>query len=231
MDKEMKPTSPSNESAQNSDNTVSQQKISNSRRRFAKSVAGSGVILSLASKPVMGANYWCTGSGGMSGNTSSHGPRVSCVACSPGYWKSCPENWPADFYPYKICDISGSTVHQPTKFAAVFGSCASGIDKTMMWVMQTQPGSRDWHACAAMLNAVKAAQLGLVSAYTPYEIRNMYLNGAPVTTFSGTYEGSMHNCPLPNVNNSIYLAENKPFCNVIDSSGIETDQTNPLCKK
>lgn len=199
------------------------------RRKFAKSVAGSGVVLSLASKSVMGANYWCTGSGGMSGNTSSHGVRLSCVACSPGYWKTCPENWPLGCYPYKVCDSHGNTLHYPTKFYSVFGSCAEGNDKTMMWVMQNLNGQRDWHVCAAYLNALKASQLGLVSAYTPQEIINMYHHGAPTTTFSSTYTGTMENCNLPNTNNSVYLAENNPFCKLIDSNGTETNTPNPAC--
>ncbi len=202
-----------------------------SRRHFAKSIAGSGVVLSLASKPVMGANYWCTGSGGMSGNTSSHGPKVSCLACSPGYWKACPENWPSGCYPYKVCDSRGHPLHDPTKFSYVFGSCSSGNDKTMMWVMQNLNGGyRDWHVCAAYLNALKASQLGLASAYTPQEIIHMYQNGAPTKTFSSTYEGSMHNCNnMPNTNNSVYLAENMPFCKLIDSNGQETNTANPAC--
>ena len=81
MDKETKSTAQTTASAQESGPLFDQEQISDSRRRFAKSVAGSGVILSLASKPVMGSNYWCTGSGGMSGNTSSHGAKVSCLAC------------------------------------------------------------------------------------------------------------------------------------------------------
>lgn len=231
MDKEMKSTTQTIEPKQQSGDTVSQQHISNSRRRFAKSVAGSGVILTLASKPVMGSNYWCTGSGGMSGNTSSHGTKLSCIACSPGYWKTAPENWPLGYYPYKVCDTQGNTVHEPTKFADVFGSCASGTDKTMMWVMQDQQtqGSRDWHACAAFLNAVTAAKLGLASAYTAHEIKNMYSSGAPKSTFSSTYEGSMHNCTLPNTNSSKYEAEGKPFCNLINRDGDDSGKPNPAC--
>jgi len=221
MDKEMKPTSPTNESAQNLDNTVSQQQISNSRRRFAKSVAGSGIVLSLASKPVMGANYWCTGSGGMSGNTSSHGDKVSCLACSPGYWKASPGTWPSPYYPYNICNCSGGVLHQPTKFADALGYCPYG-DKSMMWVLQNQSGSREFHAIGALLNAAKAAAMGLTSAYTPYEIKQMYLNGAPTSTFSGTYEGTMHNCPLPSSNDNMYQAEGAMFCKVIGSNGLET---------
>lgn len=224
MDKDMKSTIQTNQPGQR---TVDPQQISNSRRQFAKSVVGSGVVLSLASKPVMGANYWCTGSGGMSGNTSSHGPRVSCVACSPGYWKTCPENWPLGYYPYKVC---GSTLRNPTKFSDVFGSGSANSDKTMMWVMQNRSGERDWHTCAAFLNATKAAQLGLTSAYTPLEIVNMYQNGAPTTTFSSTYEGAMHNCAFPNTNNSVYLAENSPFCKLIDPNGEETKTPNPAVR-
>jgi len=224
MDKDMKST---NQPGQQANGTADPQRISSSRRQFAKSVVGSGVVLSLASKPVMGASYWCTGSGGMSGNTSSHGPRVSCVACSPGYWKTCPENWPLGYYPYKVCSANGSTLHTPTKFSTVFGSCSAGSDKTMMWVMQNLNGERDWHTCAAFLNATKAVQLGLTSAYTPQEIKNMYINGAPTTTFSSTYEGDLHNCTLPNTNNSVYLAENNPFCKLISSNGDETNTPNP----
>lgn len=204
--------------------------VDQSRRKFTGAgLAGSGVIFTLASKPVMGSNYWCTGSGGMSGNTSSHGTQQPCLACTPGYWKTCPENWPTPYYPYKVCDNCGNTLHKATKFADVFGSCASGSDKTMMWVLQNQNGTRDWHACGALLNAAKGAQMGIASAYTVTEIIALYQHGAPATTFSGTYEGSMHNCPLPNFNDSTYHAENQPFCNLIDSNGTDTGQPNPLC--
>ncbi len=200
-----------------------------SRRNFAKAIAGSGVVLSLASKPVMGSTYSCTGSGGMSGNTSSHGTKVSCIACTPGYWKTCPENWPSSCYPYKVCNNKGATLHYPTKFASVFGSCAYGSDKTMMYILQNYNGSRDWHTCGAYLNALKSIQIGQPSAYTPQEIISMYKKGAPATTFSSTYEGNLHNCNLPNTNNSVYLAENQPFCKLITSDGLETTTKNPAC--
>lgn len=207
-----------------------EQKVDQTRRKFTGAgLAGSGVILTLASKPVMGTNYWCTGSGGMSGNTSSHGTPQPCLACTPGYWKTCPETWPTPYYPYKVCDSRGNTMHNPTKFATVFGSCASGSDRTMMWVLQNKNGTRDWHACGALLNAAKSAQMGLASAYTEREIIDMYQHGAPATTFSSTYEGSMHNCPLPNSNSSNYEAEGYPFCNLIDSNGTDTGQRNPAC--
>ena len=226
MDKETKSTAQTTASAQESGPLFDQEKISDSRRRFAKSVAGSGVILSLASKPVMGSNYWCTGSGGMSGNTSSHGAKVSCLACSPGYWKTSPGTWPSPYYPYKICSCSGSslsTVHEPTTFLAAFGA---GSNDTMMSIMQTQNGTRDWHAIGALLNAAKAASMGAASAYTVYEIQQMYINGAPASTFSSTWEGLLHNCSLSNDNGSTYLAENLPFCKIIASNGKETNAAN-----
>jgi len=195
-----------------------------SRRHFAKSIAGSGVILSLASKPVMGANYWCTGSGGMSGNTSSHGTKQSCLACSPGYWKTSPGTWPSPYFPYKICNCAGNTLYNPTKFKDVF--VGSG-NATLMYVLQNSPGSREFHAIAALLNAARAAFSGLASAYTVSEVINMYNNGAPASTFSSTYEtngelNSLHNCPLPNSNDNSHLASGNVFCNVINSNGTET---------
>lgn len=228
MDKDMKSSTQTTEPEQQSNDTVDQQQVSSSRRRFAKAVAGSGVVLSLASKPVMGSNYWCTGSGGMSGNTSSHGPKRSCLACSPGYWKSSPGAWPAPYYPYQICKCSGMTlsvIHGATTFLAAFGS---GPNDTMMSILKTQNGTRNWHAICALLNAAKAAAIGLASAYTVFEIKQMYASGAPASTFSSTYDEAtgMHNCPLPNDNGSVYLAENLQFCKIIDHNGDETSTAN-----
>lgn len=194
-----------------------------SRRRFTQIVTGSGVILSLASKPVMGSNYFCTGSGGMSGNTSSHGTQQSCLACTPGYWKTCPNKWPTPYYPYKIKNCYGKILYYPTKFASVFGSCAYGADKTMMYILQNYNGSRDWHACGALLNAAKSASAGLPSAYTVSEVISMYKKGAPQETFSSTYQGDMHNCPLSNTPSNYYEAEpGAVFYFKIDSNGKES---------
>lgn len=199
------------------------QTSNQSRRHFAKAIAGSGVILSLASKPVMGSNYWCTGSGGMSGNTSSHGNKPVCLACSPGYWKSSPGTWPAPYYPYRICNCKGDTLYNPTKFSSVFGSNPYGSSVTMMFVLRTYSGSREFHAIAALLNAARAASSGLASAYTVTEVISMYKNGAPASTFSSTYNGNLHNCPLPNSNDNYYQAQSGAvFCNVINSNGAES---------
>ena len=204
--------------------TVEQDRVRESRRRFAMALSGSGVILSLASKPVMGSTYSCTASGNTSGNTSSHGAKVSCLACSPGYWKTSPGTWPSPYYPYSICNCSGNKMHQPTTFASVFGSCPCG-NQTMMWVLQNSPESREFHATAALLNAAKAAAMGMHSAYTVSEIITLYQHGAPASTFSGTYSSTTENCPsslTSNSNNNAYQAESLVFCNVIKQNGTDS---------
>jgi len=204
-----------------------EQKVDLTRRKFSGAgLAASGVILTLASKPVMGSNYWCTGSGGMSGNTSSHGEREACLACSPGFWKGSPGSWPTPYYPYRICNVDGTTAYMPTLFNAVFISSRSD---TLMSIMKNDNGTRDWHAIAALLNAAKAYAMNIFSAYTVPEIISMYNNGAPASTFSSTYEGNLHNCPLPNDNTSTYQALGLPFCKLIDQNGDETDEPNPAC--
>ena len=225
MEKETKTTIANTSLEQAEGNVAEQSQVDSSRRRFARSVAGSGVILSLASKPVMGSSYWCTGSGGMSGNTSSHGNKTPCLACSPGYWKTSPGTWPTPYYPYSVCNCTGSVLHAATKFSDVF-SGGPYPSSTMMWVLQNASGSREFHAISALLNAAKAAATGLTSAYTVYEVQQMYASGAPASTFSSTWEGSMHSCTLSNDNGSFYLSENLPFCNIINANGTDSGKPN-----
>lgn len=222
MDKGDKPN------LETAENLVEASATDQSRRRFTQIVTGSGVVLSLASKPVMGSNYFCTGSGGMSGNTSSHGTKQSCLACTPGFWKTCPNKWPTPYYPYKIKNCSGIILHKdPTTFADVFGSCAYGFDKTMMYILQNYNGTRDWHACATLLNAAKSASAGLPSAYSVSEVITMYRNGAPQETFSNTYVEPLHNCPLSGKNSNYYEAESGAvFYYKIDSDGKEETDKN-----
>jgi len=62
------------------------EQVDESRRRLAKvGVAGSGVILTLASRSALGGWGTCTGSEMMSGNLSRPGEANPC-GCSPGYW-------------------------------------------------------------------------------------------------------------------------------------------------
>lgn len=58
------------------------------RRRFIKgTAAASPILLSLVSRPVMGAARFCTASGLMSGNLSQPQTSDGCGGLSPGYWK------------------------------------------------------------------------------------------------------------------------------------------------
>lgn len=66
-----------------------------SRRRILKGVALTPVVLSLASRPVLGQE--CTISGMMSGNTSDHGHSTNCGGLSPGAWSTAESgagDWP-----------------------------------------------------------------------------------------------------------------------------------------
>jgi hypothetical protein len=211
--------------------------VDESRRKLGKAgLAAPAVLLSLASKPVMGSTYYCTGSGGMSGNTSSHGEKLSCLACSPGYWKTSPGTWPAPYYPYDVCSScmsGGNKIHSATTFDSVFGT---GPSATMMSILHNDPGSLEFHTIAALLNAAAAALTGsgVASAYTVSEVIQMYQtapNGETLKdTFAGTYSGSLDTCGLymQNSNGNDYLAEpGTVFCNVVNSNGTET--SIPCC--
>ncbi len=66
-----------------------------SRRQFTKAGLGvSGVILSLASRPVLGNPVCKSPSGFLSGNASTHGPQPVCNGKSPGYWANHLGAWP-----------------------------------------------------------------------------------------------------------------------------------------
>lgn len=68
--------------------------VNESRRRFGKSgLAVSGVLATLASRPVLGGEVCKSPSGFLSGNLSTHGQQPVCEGRSPGYWKT-HTNWP-----------------------------------------------------------------------------------------------------------------------------------------
>jgi hypothetical protein len=73
-----------------------------SRRRFTKAgIVASGVMLTLASRPVMGtgnhATKCCKGpSGWQSANMSAPGQKPVCQGRSPTYWKGCKDRWPVN---------------------------------------------------------------------------------------------------------------------------------------
>ena len=81
-----------------------------SRRRFNRAGLGaSGVILTLACKPVLGGVVCKSPSGFLSGNQSVHDTGALCNGRSPDYWKQT-ASWP---------------MSKKTKFAKMFG-CNAG---------------------------------------------------------------------------------------------------------
>jgi hypothetical protein len=125
--------------------------VDQSRRRFTKSgLAASGVILTLSSRPVMGAGdgpMACKSpSGWISGNSSTHGQPPTCMGRSPGYWQNHEGNWP---------------IPRETRFRDVFADCRPGsvyYDTTMYQLCTAQQYDKyklGRHLTSAYLNAVK----------------------------------------------------------------------------
>ncbi len=153
-----------------------------SRRRFTKAgAAASGVILTLASRPVL-ANQ-CTISGMMSGNTSSP-HQVRCEGCTPGFWTNPVgvTRWPAPYTPGTCKQHAGNGQCKEwkkdgTKFHSMYGGPFGGNifgDKTMMEVMLLSgtgdPYQMGAHACAALLNALTLQNYG----YSASDIISMW---------------------------------------------------------
>jgi hypothetical protein len=79
---------------QDSDSDFCGNRVNESRRRFGMAgLAASGVLATLASRPVLGAEVCKSPSGFLSGNLSTHGTPPVCAGRSPGYWKT-HTNWP-----------------------------------------------------------------------------------------------------------------------------------------
>lgn len=80
-----------------------------SRRHFTKKIAGSGVILTLASQPVLGTYATkCTISGNLSGNLSRANNTAPCNPCGKGvdYWEPHNECKTKSFYQYMGSECS-----------------------------------------------------------------------------------------------------------------------------
>jgi hypothetical protein len=115
------------------------------RRRLIRGAAAAPVLMSLASRPAMGAARQCAPSGFMSGNASPQpGVSAGCGGLSPGYWKT-HSNWPSPYTP-------------STKFHNVFTSKAKYNygTQSMLWVLTNKPGSFAFHAIACLLNGVSS---------------------------------------------------------------------------
>lgn len=155
--------------------------VDESRRSFAKSgLAVSGVLLTLASRPVLGC-VCESPSGFLSGNVSVHGTPPTCSGRTPGYWGTHPEQWPS---PYKAGTCTRSCNHPKnwttagaTKFKDVFNCNNHGsiyAAYTMFQVVWSGGGGDPYqlgaHIVAALLNARK----GWTPVLTEAQVINMF---------------------------------------------------------
>ncbi len=103
------------------------QSVDESRRRFGKSgLAASGVILTLASQPVLGQWACQSPSGFQSGNVSPHGQPPLCSGRTPGYWQAPNKNWPSPYTAGTCTNKKSPSSNNPvdwtggTAFSSVF---------------------------------------------------------------------------------------------------------------
>lgn len=143
------------------------------RRRFLKgAAAASPVIMTVVSRPVLGAQ--CTPSAWVSGNLSDHGQnRVSCGGRSPGYWKTHPKAWMSAGFSAGTCSSRASYKSickdynsDGTLFNAVFSAGNYNYDgRTLMQVMwlggNQDPYQLGAHIVAALLNAATISNYGM----------------------------------------------------------------------
>ena len=154
-----------------------------SRRSFAKSgLVASGVLLTLSSRPVLGALVCKSPSGFESGNLSFHGTPITCAGLSPGYYMN-HANWPspyvADTTTTTFTKKKGSitTVTPGTKFANVFNCSGNGknlASLTMTEVLNLggsgDPYQLGAHCVASLLNA----RSGLTPVLTEAQVKNIF---------------------------------------------------------
>lgn len=135
------------------------------RRRLIRGAAAAPVIMTLASRPVWGSQGRCSLSGDIfSANVSNIDHECTAgQGCTPGYWRNNYRGWDCTpFSPGHCMEWRGNNCRMldatqgagATTFHDVFGySPRCGGAVTLMEVLQTCPGSLDWHAVGAALNA------------------------------------------------------------------------------
>ncbi|CAG1001160.1 hypothetical protein MTYP_02892 [Methylophilaceae bacterium] len=153
--------------------------VDKSRRSFTKSgLVASGVLLTLASRPVLGDWACHTPSGFVSGNVSSHGTPPVCSGQNPLYYRDHPEAWPDPPYSPGKCKNNTSCTQvddwiQGTTFDKVVSCNGYGAkykNYSMMQVIfldHTQLGA---YIVAAIVNARKA----LTPVLTEAQVINIF---------------------------------------------------------
>jgi hypothetical protein len=98
-----------------------------SRRRFTKaSLAASGVILTLASRPVL-ANAVCKSPSGFhSGNTSAHPIEEMCFGNYPDYYANTPEAWAGTKYDPGTYDKEEGSTNSNKSLTGIESSTSNG---------------------------------------------------------------------------------------------------------
>lgn len=159
---------------------------SGTRRRILKGAALTPVLLSLSSRPVLGAE--CTISGFMSGNVSDHGHDDCACGFTPGAWKT-PDrgdgNWNHTPFDPGTCanskgkgqcnsyNADGTPFFSPSTFS---GSDPHYAGKTLMQVLWLQgnedPHQFGAHIVAALLNAYAIPGYGM----SPSAVQAIYAN-------------------------------------------------------
>ena len=146
---------------------LAEHALASARRRFIKGTAvASPVLLSLVSRPVMGAARFCSASGLMSGNLSQPQTSEGCGGLSPGYYKN--NAWPPLYESgTKNGNTKPYTFSGGTKFHPLFATGKYNYgSSSMLKVLWTEPGSFAFHTIAALLNAASG--------------RSRWLNGVTV---------------------------------------------------
>lgn len=166
------------------------QARSEARRHFLKgAVLASPLLLSFASRPVLGGVRYCSPSGFLSGNLSR--PQDGgCGGLSPGYWKnhaSPGDPWPS---PYASGTMTGTgqgrSFSGGTRFHDVFVKGKYNYnDKSMLRVLWQAPGSFAFHTIACLLNAASGIEGYLLAPGQVIQIWNDIMTQGYYLTSTG----------------------------------------------
>jgi len=109
-------------------------------------------------------------------------PRGFLLSLHPGFWKTCPENWPAGCYPYKVCvSLMAIRSVKLLSFVDVVCSCVVRHCIRPDGGIKNQNGRAIGTPVERILTLQKRRQWVCGERPTPPRVRNkqMYRNGAP----------------------------------------------------
>lgn len=168
---------------QSKDHAHQPSAVDEARRRFSMSgLAVSGVVLTLASRPVL-AGQCLSPSGFQSGNVSHHGTPTTCSGRTPGYWGTHPEEWPSPYEPGECkSDKPGACMkadkwEDGTLFCSVFSCSGNGsiyTGKSMMQVILLGGGDDLQQLGAHIVSALLNAKKGWTPVLTEVQVIGMF---------------------------------------------------------